>query len=118
MPAGFGVWIGAPPEQTSSVQGLPSSTGTQAAPPVPVLLAAALLEDEEAPPPPAPPVLVEEGEDDEDAAPPPPGPPALVLEEHPRARMPAIRTRSAAEGSGRPELGDMRATGRSRSFLR
>ena len=98
LPAAFGVLVGTPLMQTSSVQGLLSSTGTQAAPPVPLLLLAAELLDEaeEVASPPAPPALVDEEVVVEEL---PPVPPELELtdEEQPRAARLAVSTRSKAE---------------------
>ena len=43
LPAAVGLLVGTPLSQMSSVQGFPSSTGTQSAPPAPLLLDEELL---------------------------------------------------------------------------
>ncbi len=93
LPVALSVLVGTPLMQTSSVQGLLSSTGTQAAPPVPPLPPVAELLDEEevAASPPAPPALVLAEEDEVEL---PPVPPELMDEEQPRAARFAISTRS------------------------
>jgi hypothetical protein len=122
-PFALAVELGTPPSQTSSVQELPSSTGTQSAPPVPLLLVTVLLEDDEAEPPPLeedddaelpsePPPLEEDDDAELPSEPPPPE------EQATRSRLAISKKSKATAGSGRAELRRIRASGRSRRFLR